>query len=140
MNPKGCINCEFYCTTPPHVGWCNVKLAPVTFQSHYCDNFTRKIERHEMILESDISTIKFFPYLSYSDFIMSNLADDTVSILVNETKRECTPEQKCFSCGASLKIEIRGRRKYCASCGCYLPVIIYGDHFRGVIKRFSVGG
>lgn len=35
----------------------------------------------------------------------------------------------CFVCGAQLQIASRGRRKYCASCGCYLPEIIYDTAF-----------
>ena len=40
----------------------------------------------------------------------------------------------CFSCGTPLEIEIHGRRKYCAHCGCYLPEIIYDHRFTELVK------
>lgn len=40
----------------------------------------------------------------------------------------------CFSCGSPLAIKNRGRSPYCATCGCYLPKIIYNHRFTELVK------
>ena len=130
-----CIECEFYCTVPPNAGKCNVKLTYVSSQ-YSCANFTRKIDR---------SAVTFTPCHTYSDLMRSLdefltgldrfsavAAGKTVDALVTEAKRRYDEEQSktCFSCGLPLKIDIRGSRKYCSRCGCYLPEIVYGSHFQ----------
>jgi DNA-directed RNA polymerase subunit RPC12/RpoP len=40
----------------------------------------------------------------------------------------------CISCGMPLEIDMRGRRKYCAHCGCYLPEILYDHRFTELVK------
>lgn len=143
-----CIECEFYCTVPPNAGKCNVKLTYVSSQ-YRCANFTRKIDR---------SAATFTPSPTYSDLIRSLSLDvdeflagldrfsavavgKTVDALVTEAKRRYDEEQSktCFSCGLPLKIDIRGSRKYCSRCGCYLPEIVYGNHFRDAAKMIAGG-
>lgn len=47
-------------------------------------------------------------------------------------------EPICFSCGVQLHIKSRGRRKYCASCGCYLPEIIYDTTFTESVNPMRI--
>lgn len=51
--------------------------------------------------------------------------EDTVVRRVNKLIAEYSPQITCIACGAQLKSVTRGRRKFCAKCGVYLPRIIY---------------
>lgn len=51
--------------------------------------------------------------------------EDTVIRRANKLIAEYSHQITCIACGAQLKSVIRGRRKYCAKCGVYLPKIIY---------------
>lgn len=86
------------------------------------------------------SNISFSPYLNYND-LMSHL-DRIIKGQIEEAEEMLQSIQTatCFSCSSPLAIKNRGRKKYCAHCGCYLPEIIYGDHFRGVTKMIPLGG
>jgi len=72
-------------------------------------------------------------------FIRGSL-DDIINSLkktidgVIESSNKTAQNATCFVCGAPLKIEIRGRRKYCAHCGCYLPDILYDHRFTELVK------
>ena len=51
--------------------------------------------------------------------------EDTVIRRANKLIAEYSSQITCISCGAQLKSFTRGRRKFCAKCGVYLPQIIY---------------
>ena len=51
--------------------------------------------------------------------------EDTVIRRANKLIAGYSPQITCIACGTQLKSVIRGRRKYCAKCGVYLPKIIY---------------
>lgn len=51
-----------------------------------------------------------------------------------ESSNKTAQNATCFVCGSSLEIEISGRRKYCAHCGCYLPEILYDHRFTELVK------
>ena len=51
--------------------------------------------------------------------------EETVIHRANKLIAEYSPQTTCIACGTQLKSVIRGRRKYCAKCGVYLPKIIY---------------
>lgn len=51
--------------------------------------------------------------------------EDTVIRRANKLIAEYSPQITCIACGAQLKSVTRGRRKFCAKCGVYLPRIIY---------------
>ena len=51
--------------------------------------------------------------------------EETVIRRANKLIEEYSPQITCIACGTQLKSVIRGRRKYCAKCGVYLPKIIY---------------
>lgn len=104
---KDCSTCEFYCVTPPNDGRCNV-TGNYTSAASRCDQYTRLINRNPAI-------IQYEPYMTYDQLI-----DDFKISNANKI---------CFSCGSPIRISTRGRRKYCAVCGCYLPEILYNDHF-----------
>ena len=84
--------------------------------------------------------ISHFPNRSYTELISS--MDLNINACIREAERLLWETQSvtCFSCKRPLEIETRGKRKYCAACGCYLPEIIYGDHFRDATKMLPLGG
>jgi len=51
--------------------------------------------------------------------------EETVIRRVNRLIEEYFPQITCIACGTQLDPITRGRRKYCAKCGVYLPRIIY---------------
>lgn len=51
--------------------------------------------------------------------------EDTVIRRANKLIAEYSSQITCIACGAQLKSVTRGRRKFCAKCGVYLPRIIY---------------
>jgi len=51
--------------------------------------------------------------------------EDTVVRRANKLIAEYSHQITCIACGAQLKSVTRGRRKFCAKCGVYLPRIIY---------------
>ena len=69
--------------------------------------------------------LMIFPNRSYAELLSS--LDLSINACIREAERLLRETQSvtCFSCGRPLEIQIQGRRKYCAVCGCYLPGIIY---------------
>lgn len=61
--------------------------------------------------------------ISWEDYGIS--WEETVIRRANKLIEEYSPQITCIACGTQLKSVIRGRRKYCAKCGVYLPKIIY---------------
>lgn len=110
---KDCSTCEFYCSTPPNDGRCNV-TGNYTAQTNRCNQYTPYISRQRSFVP---------PTTKYPPMPTSRNAD--------------TNTQICLSCGLPLSTETRGRRKYCAKCGCYLPEIIYDEQFRDLTKMLK---
>lgn len=52
---------------------------------------------------------------------------------VNKLMDEYFPKTACIACGTHLDAVTRGRKKFCANCGVYLPRIIYDNTAQGVI-------
>lgn len=68
--------------------------------------------------------------ITYNEF--NFLLDEIIRVSVESAYNSIEVlygEKTCLACGSALSIEARGRRKYCASCGCYLPEIIYDTTF-----------
>ena len=75
-----------------------------------------------------------FPFATY-DELMSSL-DLIIKCQIEEVEKKLQSIQTatCFSCGSPLVIKNSGRRQYCATCGCYLPQIIYDHRFTELVK------
>ena len=75
-----------------------------------------------------------FPFTTY-DELMSSL-DLIIKRQIEEAEKMLQSIQTatCFSCGSPLAIKNRGRKKYCAHCGCYLPEILYDHRFTELVK------
>lgn len=51
--------------------------------------------------------------------------EDTVIRRANKLIAEYSSQITCIACGTPLDAVTRGRHKFCAKCGVYLPRIIY---------------
>ena len=73
----------------------------------------------------DIHKMSFYPHPTYTDLV--NSLDKIIKAEISEAERLLQERQSatCFSCGSALEMTTRGRSRYCARCGCYLPSIIY---------------
>lgn len=133
-----CADCEFFCT-----GWCIARHKIVNGNYYFaCANFTsrkRPGDRNSMseirvhtvpthagdYLISHLERMSMFPHPTYTDLV------DSLDIRIKDAidKAEMLLQEKqsatCFSCGSPLETITRGRSRYCARCGCYLPSIIY---------------
>lgn len=80
------------------------------------------------------SNLSFSPYPNYNDLMsqLDRIINDNIAEA--EKKLQSIQTATCFSCGSPLAIKNSGRRQYCATCGCYLPKIIYDHRFTELVK------
>lgn len=115
-----CEDCEFFCWTEQNFGKCNVSLDKALGWG-VCDNFRPIIpRRNEYVVAFDT----FRDTVSELNSSVFNIIAPMIQPFSPEepSKRQ---NDVCLSCGSLLEIQTRGRRKFCAHCGCYLPEIIY---------------
>lgn len=117
MPTRCCLYCEFYCTVPPNVGKCNVKMADVSSE-YCCSNFTQRLNRSRGTVIDTANAVSIAFYDAVSDEPIMTFCSGT----------------RCLSCGHTIQPVSRGRRQYCGVCGCYLPKIVYGDSFTELVK------
>ena len=123
---KQCSSCEFFCSTPPNYGKCNITLQAVKLCDR-CNQYTPYIPRRAEDETSDtiLSALDKLCDIQIASGINLGMIIDGHS------------QYTCFSCGSPLRVSTRGRRKYCSVCGCYLPEIIYNDHFGDATKMIN---
>ena len=75
-----------------------------------------------------------FPFTTYNELMSSLDLIVNCQIKEIEKKLQSTQTATCFSCGSPLEIKNSGRSRYCATCGCYLPQIIYDHRFTNSVN------